>query len=395
MRFQVKGVRGVSDIAVLHIDAASESEARAAAALQGYEILSIRSTGAVGMSWSRPAAFPVTRFTQELIALLGAGLTLVEAIDILQRKEIITAHQAIIQGLLKRLQSGERFSQSLESQATIFSPLYIATVRASERTGAIRDALNRYLDYQARVEQVRSRVVSASIYPALLMLVGGAVCLFLLGYVVPRFSRVYEDLGDRLPLLSRWLMGFGQVVDQHSAVVASVLIAGVVAAVYVASSQRLRMATMQAFWQLPWITEQRRTYELAQFYRTLSMLLRSGLPVIQALNMAKPLLSPEAQLRLDVASQKITQGQAFPDAMREHGLTTIVAHSMMMVAQRSGNLAEMLDVVAAFHDEELARWVDRFSRLFEPVLMTVIGLVIGLIVVFMYMPIFELADAVQ
>lgn len=395
MRFQVKGVRGVSDIAVLQIDAASESEARAAATLQGYEILSIRSTSAVGMSWSRQATFPVTRFTQELIALLGAGLTLVEAIDILQRKEIISAHQAIIQGLLKRLQSGERFSQSLETQATIFSPLYIATVRASERTGTIRDALNRYLEYQAKIEQVRSKVVSASIYPALLMLVGGAVCLFLLGYVVPRFSRVYEDLGDRLPLLSRWLMEFGQVVDQHSAVVASVLIVGVVAAMYVASSRRLRPAALQAFWQLPWITEQRRTYELAQFYRTLSMLLRSGLPVIQALNMAKPLLSPDAQLQLDVASQKITQGQAFPDAMREHGLTTIVAHSMMMVAQRSGNLAEMLDVVAAFHDEELARWVDRFSRLFEPILMTVIGLVIGLIVVFMYMPIFELADAVQ
>jgi len=395
MRFQVKGVRGVSDIAVLQIDAASESEARAAATLQGYEILSIRSTSAVGMSWSRQATFPVTRFTQELIALLGAGLTLVEAIDILQRKETISTHQAIIQGLLKRLQSGERFSQSLETQATIFSPLYIATVRASERTGTIRDALNRYLEYQAKIEQVRSKVVSASIYPALLMLVGGAVCLFLLGYVVPRFSRVYEDLGDRLPLLSRWLMEFGQVVDQHSAVVASVLIVGVVAAMYVASSRRLRPAALQAFWQLPWITEQRRTYELAQFYRTLSMLLRSGLPVIQALNMAKPLLSPDAQLQLDVASQKITQGQAFPDAMREHGLTTIVAHSMMMVAQRSGNLAEMLDVVAAFHDEELARWVDRFSRLFEPILMTVIGLVIGLIVVFMYMPIFELADAVQ
>ena len=395
MRFQVKGVRGVSDIAVLQIDAASESEARAAATLQGYEILSIRSTSAVGMSWSLQATFPVTRFTQELIALLGAGLTLVEAIDILQRKETISTHQAIIQGLLKRLQSGERFSQSLETQATIFSPLYIATVRASERTGTIRDALNRYLEYQAKIEQVRSKVVSASIYPALLMLVGGAVCLFLLGYVVPRFSRVYEDLGDRLPLLSRWLMEFGQVVDQHSAVVASVLIVGVVAAMYVASSPRLRLAALQAFWQLPWITEQRRTYELAQFYRTLSMLLRSGLPVIQALNMAKPLLSPDAQLQLDVASQKITQGQAFPDAMREHGLTTIVAHSMMMVAQRSGNLAEMLDVVAAFHDEELARWVDRFSRLFEPILMTVIGLVIGLIVVFMYMPIFELADAVQ
>jgi general secretion pathway protein F len=395
MRFQVKGVRGVSDITVLQIDAASESEARAAVTVQGYEVLSIRSASAFSVPWSREAPFPVTRFTQELIALLGAGLTLVEAIDILQRKETIPTHQAIIQSLLKRLQSGERFSQALGMQAAVFSPLYIATVRASERTGTIRDALSRYLEYQAKIEQVRSKVVSASIYPVLLMLVGGAVCLFLLGYVVPRFSRVYEDLGERLPLLSRLLMEFGQIVDRHSAMVASVMILGFAIALYVASSHRLRMAALQAFWRLPWITEHRRTYELAQFYRTLSMLLRSGLPVIHALDMAKPLLSPDAQQQLDTASQKIAQGQAFPDAMREYGLTTVVAHSMMMVAQRSGNLAEMLDVVAAFHDEELARWVDRFSRLFEPILMTVIGLVIGLIVVFMYMPIFELADAVQ
>lgn len=396
MRFRVKAVRGVSEVAVFPVDALDEADARLYAARQGYEVIAIGPER--GLNWNFGGAsspFPVIRFTQELIALLKAGLTLVETIDILQRKETMPAHRTVLQDLLKRLQQGGRFSQALEAYPLVFSPLYSATVRASERTGTIRDALSRYVDYQAQVERVRSKVVSASIYPALLLLVGGAVAMFLLGYVVPRFSRVYQDMGDRLPLLSRLLMQWGQSIDQHGAWLAIVLMVLLGAGLYAATQSAVRAKALALLWRIPILAPQRQIYELAQFYRTLSMLLRSGLPVLAGLEMAKSLLSPQMQLKLDQAAHQIAQGGAFAEAMREHGLTTVVAHSMMTVAGRSGNLAEMLDVVASFHDEELARWVDWFTRLFEPILMAVIGLVIGLIVVFMYMPIFELAEAVR
>lgn len=397
MRFRVKAIRGMSEVAVFPVEAVDEADARLHAQRQGYAVISVGADHGFGQTFSsqRRTTFPVIRFTQELIALLKAGLTLVESLEILRRKELQPAHQALLQDLLKRLQQGGRLSQALEAYPLVFSPLYAATVRASERTGTISDALARYVEYQAQIERVRSKVVSASIYPALLLLVGGLVALFLLGYVVPRFSRVYQDLGDRLPLLSQWLMQWGQTIDQHGSWVLAIVLGAAAIGYAVAMQPATRAWALGLLWRVPLLAPQRRTYELAQFYRTMGMLLRSGLPLLTAIEMAKALLSPDMQISLDRAARQVAEGGAFAEAMREHGLTTVVAYSMMMVANRSGNLAEMLDVVATFHDEELARWVDWFTRLFEPILMAIIGIVIGVIVVFMYMPIFELAEAVQ
>ncbi len=397
MRFRVKAMRGMSEVAVFPVEAVDEADARVHVQRQGYAVISVGQDRSLGLSFSSPrrARFPIIRFTQELTALLKAGLTLVETIEILHRKESQAAHREILGALLKRLRQGGRFSQALEAFPLVFPPLYTATVRASERTGTIRDALMRYVDYQSQIEQVRSKIVSASIYPVLLLLVGGLVALFLLGYVVPRFSRVYSDLGDQLPLLSQWLMLWGQSIDQHGDWVVGFLFVFAAAVMYVVMQPEARAWALGLFWRIPLLKPQRRTYELAQFYRTMGMLLRSGLPVLTALDMAKTLLSVEMQANLQRAASQVRAGGAFAEAMRAHGLTTVVAHSMMMVAERSGNLAEMLDVVADLHDDELARWVDWFTRLFEPILMTVIGVVIGLIVVFMYMPIFELAEVVQ
>jgi general secretion pathway protein F len=396
MRFRVKAMRGMSEVAVFPVEAVDEADARLHAQRQGYAVIAVApDRGITFGGFAKRVDFPVIRFTQELIALLKAGLTLVESLEILHRKEVQPAHKILLQDLLKRLQQGGRFSQALEAYPLVFSPLYAATVRASERTGAIQDALGRYVDYQAQIERVRSKVISASIYPALLLLIGGLVALFLLGYVVPRFSRVYHDLGDKLPLLSQWLMQWGQAIDQHGGWVLGGLLGMAAIAYYVFMQPETRARALGMLWRLPILKPQRRIYELAQFYRTMGMLLRSGLPLLTALEMAKTLLSPEMQVNLDRAALQVKEGGSFAEAMRANDLTTIVAHSMMMVAERSGNLAEMLDVVASFHDEELARWVDWFTRLFEPILMAVIGIIIGLIVVFMYMPIFELAEVVQ
>lgn len=396
MRYRVKAIRGLSDVAMLPVEAVDEAAASAHVRRQGYEVISVQREHRFSRGFSsRRHSFPIIHFSQELIALLKAGLTLVETIDILHRKAVRAAHKSLLGDLLRRLQQGGRFSQALEAFPLVFSPLYVATVRASERTGAIRDSLARYVDYQSQIERVRSRVVSASIYPVLLLIVGGLVALFLLGYVVPRFSRVYQDVGDKLPMFSRWLMQTGQIIDQHGAWVLTGGLCFAATGYYVVTRPAVRAYTQRFLWRLPVLGPQRRVYELAQFYRTMSMLLRSGLPVLSALEMAQGLLSPALRDSLAKAAQQVREGGAFSEAMNRHGLTTIVAYSMMMVAERSGNLGEMLDIVAAFHDDELARWIDWFTRLFEPILMAVIGVVIGLIVVFMYMPIFELAETIQ
>jgi general secretion pathway protein F len=396
MRYRVKALRGASEVALLPVDALNEAEATEYAKRQGYEVVSVHRDGAFSLG-SAPgrSAFPVIQFSQELIALLRAGLTLVEAVEILHRKEENAKHRDVLNDLLTKLRQGMKFSAALGLFPALFSPLYVATIRANERTGSIRDALDRYVSYQSQVESIRSRIVSASIYPALLLCVGGLVIFFLLGYVVPRFSRVYRDAGERLPVLSRWLMETGQAIDGHGWAVLGGLIGLAVIAYYFMSQPAARRYLLELALRLPVLGPRRRVYELAQFYRTVSMLLRSGLPVLATLDMAKGMLSGTLQENLERAALQVRNGISFSEAMSAQGLTTVVAHSMMVVSERSGSLSDMLDVVAAFHEEELSRWVDRFSRVFEPVLMTIIGVVVGLIVVFMYMPVFELAETIQ
>ena len=396
MRYRVKALRGASEVAMLPVDALNEAEAIAFANRQGYEVVSVRREGAFSFRHSAGRTqFPVVQFTQELIALLKAGLTIVETVEILHRKEERPGHRQFLEDLLNKLKQGTRLSAAMEMFPAVFPPLYIATIRANERTGGIRDALERYLGYRLQVEAIRNRIVSASIYPALLLAVGGLVILFLLAYVVPRFSRVYHDAGDRLPAVSRWLMETGQVIDSHGWLVVGALAGFGVIVYYLACQPETKRYLFNLLSRLPVLGPRRRLYELAQFYRTVSMLLRSGLPVLQALEMARGMLSTDLQQNLKKAAEEVRNGVSFSAAMSANGLTTVVAQSMMVVSERSGSLSEMLDVVAAFHEEELSRWVDRFSRLFEPILMTVIGIVVGLIVVFMYMPVFELAETIQ
>ena len=136
-------------------------------------------------------------------------------------------------------------------------------------------------------------------------------------------------------------------------------------------------------------------YQLARFYRTTGMLLRGGMPLVAALDMAADLLHPALRARLAAARRSISEGKPVAASLEENDLTTPVALRMLAVGERGGNMGEMMDRAASFHDEEISRWIEWFTRLFEPILMAVIGLVIGAIVILMYMPIFELAGNLQ
>jgi general secretion pathway protein F len=152
-----------------------------------------------------------------------------------------------------------------------------------------------------------------------------------------------------------------------------------------------RSVLSDLLWRVPAIGERLKVYQLARLYRTTGMLLRGGMPLVPALGMSAELLHPVLRERLAAATRAIAQGLGVAQSLDAAGLATPVALRMLAVGERSGSMAEMMDSAAAFHDEELARWVDWFTRMFEPLLMALIGLVIGTIVVLMYMPIFELA----
>lgn len=394
MRFELKAIGPDGAVELIDFQAPDEASAVQSFEGRGYTVLSVRPKRA--LVWKGAGArFPLLLFSQELRALLQAGLPLVEAIDTLAQKERTDAWRALLGGVLAALRQGRPLSAALEQFPQAFGALYIATVRAAERTSDLAPALARYVAYATQLEAVRKRVVNASIYPMLLITVGGMVALFLLVYVVPRFGRIYAERGGDLPLFSRWLLAWGQVVDQHGLLVLGAMAALIGAAVWMLRIPAVRSSLADAAWRLPAIGERLKVYQLARFYRTIGMLVRGGMPLVSALDSAGELLHPLLRARLAAASRAIAEGRRLSQSMEANDLTTPVAARMLAVAERGGDVGEMLENIATFHDEEMTRWVDWFSRLFEPILMALIGLVIGVIVILMYMPIFELAGSLQ
>ncbi len=392
MRYRVTAVDMSREVAIHDMDAVDEADARRQALTRGLKILNVR---AAQFGRTKRARLALVPFSNELVALLDAGLTLVEAIDALTEKERDVSIRSVLEGIRGRLYEGQSLPVAIAEFPSSFPTLYVATVRASERSGAIAEALRRYVAYQEQINLLKKKLINASIYPAVLLCAGGLVVLFLVAYVVPRFSGIYEEMGGELPFASRMLMQWGRLLEAHGAAVGVGFLASVGAAGYVLMRPGTRAAIGRAFLRIPAIGQQMQLYQLARLYRTVGMLLRGGLPVVTAFEMTRGLLAANAQPRLTAATRAVREGQSLTDSLAAQGLTTPVAERMLRVGERSGNMGEMMERIAAFYDEELARWVDLATRLIEPAMMAVIGLVIGGIVVLMYFPIFELAGSIR
>jgi general secretion pathway protein F len=397
MQFHVHAMDARQQVVSLSLEAVSEAAAMELARLKGLNVFSISARGTFPelRIKGRRSKFPTTLFSMELASLLEAGLNLVEALSTLSEKSAERHSEAetarVLSGIGAAIQRGEPFSQAVAGFPEHFSPLYVATIKASERTGNVREALGRYIAYQEELDKVKKKIVSATIYPAILAVVGALVLGFLMFYVVPRFAVVYEDMRGTLPFFSRALLAFGSFVG-HNALLLGLGVAGISFFLGWAFIQPAFRAWLNTrIWAMPAIGERLKVYQLARFYRTIGMLLRGGMPLPRSLDMGAELLHPLLRDRLVEANRAISEGRGVSASLEAQGLVTPVALRMLAVGEKSGNMGEMLEQVAAFHDEELARWVDWFTRLFEPVLMAIIGLVIGAIVVLMYMPIFELA----
>jgi len=392
MRYELRAITQDGRLESVDCQALDAQSARAHAESRGYTVLEVRARRSLV---ARSSRFPVQLFSQELLVLLAAGLTLVEALETLAQKEKRAEWRAVLTGVLALLRQGHPLSAALEQAPAAFPPLYVATVRAAERTSDLVPALSRYVTYQTQLEAIRRRVANASIYPALLIGVGGLVTLFLMLYVVPRFGKIYAERSTDLPLFSQLLIAWGQLVQGHAVLVVGVVAAAVAAVVLALRQASVRAALGDALWRIPALGERLKVYQLARFYRTTGMLLKGGTPLVGALGMAAELLHPVLRARLNAASRAISEGHPVSESLDANGLATPVALRMLTVGDRSGAMGDMMERIAGFHDEELSRWVDWFTRLFEPILMALIGLVIGAIVILMYMPIFELAGNLQ
>jgi general secretion pathway protein F len=394
MQYQVKVLNSAMQVEDMLISAASEVEARQLIANSNSRVLELKVSNKTFGGTDNGKDFNLSIFNQQMHSLLEAGQTLVDTIEMLGKNDRKPRNRAIYDALLRELRNGNQLSVAMNSLPSVFPPLYVAMVRSSETTGTVRESISRYMRYQQQIDEIRRKLLAAATYPAILLGVGFMVISFLMLYVLPRFSAVYEDSGTLHQGSVGFVQWWGAFVRSHELLAwggfAAIIVAGVAAAI----NPALRVAAYRRLLAMPWLGERITVLQLARLYRTLGMLLHSGVSVLAAMRMTRASLPVAMQPDIDAAILSVSEGMPMSGVMQKSGLSTEVAVRLLVAGESSGNLDEMMSRIADFYDQETAIWIDTAGRLLEPLLMLGIGLVVGAIVLMLYSPIFDLATIV-
>lgn len=357
---------------------------------KGQTVLSIVARHSRGLVKKRPA-FNIVLFCEELRTLLSSGMTLVEAMDTLCSKE----DNLILLEIKQRLMEGKAFSAALALNRFPFPPLLMASIKASERTSGIDSALDEYIVYEKLGQELGRKIVSAAIYPALVVGFGMLVSLFMIAYVVPRFAKVYEDFAQSLSLSTIILMKVGQFAGNHVGFLMGAVALLAVAGVASYRSGKLKVMLLRILGAFKITHYYLRLYQLARIYQTMSMLLRGGYTLSDAIPLAQNLaFDPSLQGQIVTAHRAVMEGKRLSTAFADNGLTDNVSARLLQVGERSGDLAKIMDIIAQTYRQEFTLFIERATRLVEPLLLMAVGLMIGAIIILMYMPVFDLAGGV-
>ncbi|MCE5265146.1 MAG: type II secretion system F family protein [Deltaproteobacteria bacterium] len=330
-------------------------------------------------------------FTSELSTLLAAGLPLDRGLSVLAE---ITEHRGmkeIVQSLLKSIQGGISFSDALQKHPATFPRFYVNMVRAGESGGVLDAILERLNEFLESSKELKDHVVSAMIYPTILVATGGVSIILLLTFVLPRFSTIFAELGSSLPLSTQILLSVSETLKSYGWIFLILAAAGWAALrQYVASEQgRYRWDSLK----IRLMGDVVRKLETARFCRTLGTLLAGGVPLLQALNNARDVIGNRVIAgAIEAVSKGAKEGRGISDPLSRAGVFPPLALSMIKVGEETGTLDQMLLRAAVTYEKSMKQAVKRFMSLLEPVMILVMGLIIGFIVVSMLLAIFSISD---
>jgi type IV pilus assembly protein PilC len=334
-------------------------------------------------------------FNQELLVLLKAGLPIIQALDTILEKSGKGKLSEILHDVREDIKGGAALSDSLEKHSRVFSHLYIATIRAGEKTGDLPQTIRRYLTYLKRVEGFKKKVFSAIIYPTIILSLACVVVTFLLLYVVPTFSKIFADAGSQLPLPTLILIAFTTSLKRYILVIVGIIIAAIVL------FRRFSMTDQGSFlidgWKLrlPFLGELFSKYAVAGFSRTFATVLGSGIPIVESMKMSVGTLNNKVlERKLLEAVISVEEGTLLSAALERAKIMPPIALRMLGVGETTGALEEMLEEISEYFEEEIDRKLNVLTTAIEPAIMIIMGLVIGAIIITMYLPIFKIAGTV-
>ena len=382
----------------------AENEARLRMELEdkGLFLLSVQPVGSVGgFSFSlrnrkrKISSEEFLIFNQEMATLLRAGLPLVQSLDILRRRVPNPTFKAVLDDVYERVRSGSALSDAFEAQGGMFTGIYHASLMAGEKSGSLETVLRRYVSHMKVIAGVRGKLVSALIYPVVLLALSAAVVGLIVFKVVPEFALFYAGFGPgaELPASTQIMVAFSTSVVDYFFLWLAILLAIVIAgAVWIRQpGQRSRLD--RAIMRLPWFGPLSRKFSTAQVARTISTLLAGGIPLVNSLDIAAKSVGNQAVAAdLGIVAREVREGSSLAHTLQQRRTFPDVAIEMVEVGESTGALAEMLNSIADFYDEENDTSLTRFSNLVQPVLLIVMGIVIAGLLLSLYMPLFQLSS---
>ncbi|MCD2345012.1 type II secretion system F family protein [Ideonella azotifigens] len=375
------------------LQADDEPAARALLSATGHTVLELRT-----LRGRRQAAAGGKRkedlalWCRELRALLQAGMSVVEALDALAAA---AGPASMHEALLARLREGKSLSTAMQ-QVGGFPALLVASVRASERTSDLTHALDAFLRFDDMVGGLRRKVISAALYPAVVVGLGSLIAVFLLLVVIPRFAKLYSEAGAGVSTATRGLLAFSALLSAQpwlAPVGLALLFTGVLWALSGTRPAQL-LAWLLRVW--PWLAVQAGHFERARLFEALALLVHGGYSLHEALGVCLTLAqAPEMHARLTQARLRIEQGAAASVSFDSVGLTDPVTERLIRAGERGGEFDRVLRAIAERHRQTFETFIERATRIVEPVLLLGVALMVGSMVVLLYMPIFDIAGSVR
>jgi type IV pilus assembly protein PilC len=378
--------------------AQSEAALRRELEDKGLHVLSLKPRlGLGGVSFGGPGG-KIKRheflvFNQELATLLKAGMPLVQSLDILRSRLSNPLFKSVLDDVHEKVRGGTALSDAFAAHGDLFPSVYTASLMAGERSGNLDSVLRRFVAYSKTIDTVRSKTISAMIYPIILVLLAVVLVGIIVVKVVPTFADFYSSFESELPLSTRVILAISDVIRAQLWLIL-IAIAGASLAFFTWIKQPGRGAQFDRWLlKMPVIGGSVHKFSTSQMARTLATLLGGGIPLVNALEIAaRSTGNRHLGKELEIVGERVREGQSFAGTLLERQTVPDVAIKMIEVGESTGSLTEMLNSLADFYDEEIDTEVSRFVTLIEPAMLVVMGVVIAGIVMALYLPLFELTS---
>jgi len=335
-------------------------------------------------------------FTRQLYAMVHAGIPLVQALRIIKEQIPNRTLKKVLEDMAAFIEEGGRFSTALARHRDIFGDLYISMIRAAEEAGTLEETLKRLAEYLEKIEKLRGKVKSALFYPIFVLVIATVIVTGILIFVIPTFQKLYEDLGGELPTLTRMVINASHWLRDYIGWVVLFIVVAVIALIQARKIKKVKYLIDYALLKMPVFGQLILKSSIANFARTLSSMISSGINILDALQISAETANNEVirQAILDVKSQ-VEKGVSLSQALARHKIFPPMLVNMVAIGEQAGNLDEMLSKVADFYEEEVDRTVDGLTSLIEPLMIVFIGGIIGVIIIALYLPIFKIGELIR